>query len=113
MESAALDAGQIMPELRREMALRHPMRHRRETRGLLFGRSADLRQRVDHARGGGSRCADDHEWSESISSVFGHLSFQILHIHLQMAVRRDDTERPPTQAGHVRDFVESVMGLFG
>ena len=48
-----------------------------------------------------------------LRAVFSDRAVQLLNIHLEIAVRRDQTKALPSEPGHVRDFVEAMMRLPG
>src|SRR5260370_17660014 len=72
-----------------------------------------MREGIDHAGRSCSGGADYHQWRKAVPPVLSHLSLETSEIHLQIAVRRDGSQRISTQPRYVCDLVERVMGVRG
>ena len=70
-----------------------------------------LRQRIDHPAAVVPAVPTTMKGAKPFFRSSATRRCKILDIHLQIAVRRDDAERPSPEPGHVRDLVEPVMGL--
>src|SRR5260370_23553712 len=80
---------------------------------MRTAKTRHIKEGIDHA---GRRCsggADYHQWPKTVPPVLRHLSLETREIHLQIAVRRDGSQRISTQPRYVCDLVERVMGLRG
>src|SRR5260370_20793276 len=70
-----------------------------------------MREGMDHAGGSCPGGADYHQWRKTVPPVLSHLSLETREIHLQIAVRRDGSQRISTQPRYVCDLVERVLGV--
>ena len=106
-----LDSGEMSPQFWRDNRCAAP-------RGIdvkpqqLPGKSAPI-QATDRSRRPRSfRGADHHEGRKPVSPILGYSSFQIRHVHLEIAVGGHHAQRFSPESRHVRDLVEAVVGLF-